>query len=63
MAGHIRRAIAEYAADPAAHGNNVVRLVGSTAKRMRVGRYRVIFEETDSELRVTKVAPRGEVYD
>lgn len=53
----------EYAADPAAHGNNVTRLVGSSAKRLRVGSYRVIFEETDTEIIVTRIAPRSSAYD
>lgn len=38
-------------------------LVGATAKRLRVGDFRVIFEETDEEITVTKIGPRGGVYD
>jgi mRNA interferase RelE/StbE len=53
----------EYAANPAAHANNVTRLVGSPASRMRVADYRVIFVETEQELVVTRVGPRGNVYD
>jgi mRNA interferase RelE/StbE len=52
----------EYAEDPAAHATNVTQLVGHAAKRMRVGDYRIIFEETDMELVVTKIGPRGDVY-
>jgi mRNA interferase RelE/StbE len=63
MAARIRRAIQEYAADPTAHANNVTQLVGSSASRMRVGNYRVIFVETDAELSVVRVGPRGGVYD
>ena len=63
MAARIRRALEEYAADPAAHANNVTRLVRSYANRMRVGDYRVIFVETDTELSVVRVGPRGGVYD
>jgi DNA-binding XRE family transcriptional regulator len=48
---------------PAAHANNVSRLVGSTACRLRIGDFRVIFEETDTDIIVTKFAPRGNVYD
>jgi mRNA interferase RelE/StbE len=29
---------------------------------MKVGDYRIIFEETATEIRVTKVGPRGGVY-
>lgn len=63
MAVRIRRAIEEYAADPAAHANNVTQLIGSSASRMRVGDYRVIFVETDGDLSVVKVGPRGGIYE
>jgi len=63
VSARIRRAITEYAADRSAHANNVARLAGSTANRMRVGDFRVIFEESDTELLVTKIAPRGDAYD
>jgi mRNA interferase RelE/StbE len=63
MAARVRKAINEYAADPAAHANNVTRLVGSPASRMRVADYRVIFVETEQELVVTRIGPRGNVYD
>jgi mRNA interferase RelE/StbE len=38
-------------------------LQGSTALRLRVGDYRVVFEETDQEIIVTKIGPHGSVYD
>lgn len=63
VAARLRRALAEYAADPRARANNVTQFVGSTARRIRVGDFRAIFEETDAELLVTKVGPRGNVYD
>ena len=63
MAARIRKAIGEYAADQTAHANNVTQLVGSPAKRLRVGDFRVIFEETESTITITKIGPRGEVYD
>ena len=63
MAGRIRKALGEYAADPAAHANNVTQLVGSTAWRMRVGDFRVIFEDRETELLVTRIGPRSRVYD
>jgi mRNA interferase RelE/StbE len=63
MAVRIRRAMEEYAADPAAHANNVTKLVGSSSSRMRVGDYRVIFVETEAELSVVRIGPRGGVYD
>jgi mRNA interferase RelE/StbE len=78
MAARVRRAINEYAVDPGAHANNVTRLVGSPASRMRVADYRIIFVETEQELVVTRsaadasrhigsrcdpIGPRGNVYD
>jgi mRNA interferase RelE/StbE len=63
VAGRLRKAITQYAADPRAHANNVTSLVGSAAKRMRVGDYRIVFEETEAEIVVTRIAPRGSAYD
>ena len=63
MAARVRRAITEYAAETGAHANNVTQLVGSTAYRMRVGDFRVIFEEIETAITVTKIAPRGGAYD
>ena len=63
MAGRVRKAVSEFAADTGAHANNVTQLVGSTGWRLRVGDYRVIFEQTAAEIIVTKVAPRGGAYD
>lgn len=62
MAARIMQALEDYAANPRAHANNVTQLVGSTAKRMRVGDYRAVFEETDARLMVTKIGPRGDFY-
>jgi mRNA interferase RelE/StbE len=42
---------------------DVTKLVGETSKRLRVGNFRVIFEETESQITVTKIGPRGSVYD
>ena len=42
---------------------DVKRLVGSTSKRLRDGDFRIIFEETGTEILVTRVGPRGDVYD
>jgi len=63
VAARIRKAIDEYAAETGAHGNRVSRLVGSTASRIRVGDFRAIFEESETDIIVTKIAPRGNVYD
>lgn len=63
IAARIRKALDEYAAETGAHANSVSRLVGSTASRLRVGDFQAIFEETDTDIIVTKIAPRGSVYD
>jgi mRNA interferase RelE/StbE len=63
MTARVCKAINEYAANPAAHANNVTHLVGSPASRMRVADYQVIFVETGQELMVTRIGPRGNVYD
>ena len=63
MAPRLRKAMADYARDPMAHANNVTQLVESKAKRMRVGDFRMLFEETEEEIIVTKIGPRGDVYD
>ncbi len=52
----------EYAADPRSHANNVAPLLGSAFKRMRIGDFRVVFAESDTEILVIKVGPRGGVY-
>jgi mRNA interferase RelE/StbE len=63
MAARVRRAVDEYAADGIAHANNVTELVGSSGKRLRIGGFRVIFDESETTLIVTKVGPRGDVYE
>jgi mRNA interferase RelE/StbE len=62
-AKRVRKALGEYAADGKAHANNVTRLVGSPAKRLRIGDFRVIFEEDDERILVSKIGPRGGVYE
>ena len=62
-AARVRRALEEYAAETGAHANNVTRLVGLATRRLRVGDFRAVFEESDTEIIVTKIAPRGNVYD
>jgi mRNA interferase RelE/StbE len=51
--------IEAYAANQASLANKVKSLQGSSALRLRVGEYRVIFEETDSEIIVTKSVRAG----
>lgn len=63
VAARLRKAIDEYAGETGAHANSVTRLVGLSGSRLRVGDFRVIFEESDTEIFVTKIGPRGSVYD
>jgi mRNA interferase RelE/StbE len=63
QAARILAKIETYAENPAAQVNNVKALQGSTALRLRVGEFRVIFEEDAEEIIVTKIGPRGGVYD
>jgi mRNA interferase RelE/StbE len=55
--------IQAYARDPSSQANNVKALHGTSGSRLRVGGFRVIFEETPDEIVVTKIGPRGGVYD
>jgi mRNA interferase RelE/StbE len=63
VANRVRKAVRDYAANPAAHANNVTQLVGATSLRMRIGDFRAIFEETPEMITATKVRPRGSAYD
>ena len=63
MAARIAKAMDDYAADPASHANNVTKLVGAQTHRMRVGAFRVLFEDDGDTLLVTKIGPRGSIYD
>ena len=38
-------------------------LPGGSAKRLRIGAFRVIFVEREDTITVTKIAPRSSVYD
>ena len=62
-AARIVAKVNDYARDSAALANNVKALAGSRALRLRVEDYRVIFEETETEVIVTAIGPRGSIYD
>jgi mRNA interferase RelE/StbE len=63
MASRIRKAMLEYASETGARRNQVVALKGSSAKRLRVGDFRIVFEEDVDTIFVTKIGPRGDVYE
>jgi mRNA interferase RelE/StbE len=62
-AKQIRAKIDLYATDPASLANNVIQLTGSSAKRLRIASFRVLFTETDTTITVLDVGPRGEIYE
>jgi len=59
----IRTKIAQYAGDASSQANNVRRLVGVDAKRLRIGDFRVIFTETNDTITVLDIGPRGGIYE
>ncbi|MCJ8025636.1 type II toxin-antitoxin system RelE/ParE family toxin [Shinella yambaruensis] len=61
-ADKIRRKIYQYAADPAAQKANVKKLQGRAGFRLRVGNWRVIFDENGDVLDVLEVDSRGNIY-
>ena len=42
---------------------DVKALVGQPGKRLRVGDFRIIFDENETEIRVTRIGPRGGIYE
>lgn len=59
----IRAKLRQYAGDPASQANNVKKLQGRNAYRLRVGDWRVIFDENDIIIEVIKIGARGSVYE
>ena len=62
-ARRIRLKIAQYAEDPARFRNNVRKLQGRDGYRLRVGDYRVIFDEDHVVVTILDIGPRGSVYE
>jgi mRNA interferase RelE/StbE len=62
-AARIQGKIEQYAADPASLGNNVTKLQGREGYRLRVGDWRVIFEQDGAVLDVLQIGPRGRIYE
>jgi mRNA interferase RelE/StbE len=61
-ARRIRSKIEQYADDPASLANNVKKLQGRNGFRLRVGDWRVIFEESAEVIDVLAIGPRSSVY-
>lgn len=62
-AARIVAKIDAYARTPEAMANNVKQLTGSDEMRLRVADYRVIFTETETQIIVSRIGPRGSVYE
>jgi mRNA interferase RelE/StbE len=62
-ARRIRSKIKEYAVDPRSQANNVTKLQGRVGYRLRVGEWRVIFDQDSAVLDVIHIGPRGGIYD
>jgi mRNA interferase RelE/StbE len=64
LSGDIRRRIDARLAEFAATGNgDVKRLRGRAGARLRIGDWRVIFEEDNDHIIVVAVGHRREIYD
>lgn len=59
----IRAKITQYADDPTSLANNVTRLKGRTGWRLRVGDWRVIFDDDGAVLAILAIGPRGGIYE
>lgn len=62
-AKRIRSKIEQYVTDPRSLANNVVKLQNRPGYRLRIGDWRVIFDETKTTLNVRAIRPRGGAYD
>lgn len=63
MAPRIMDKVEAYAANPASLANMVTEMVGKDTMRLRVGDFLVLFRETENEVIVLDVGPRGSIYD
>jgi mRNA interferase RelE/StbE len=59
----IRGKIEQYAEAPASLANNVRELQGRDGHRLRVGDWRVIFDQDGVVLDVLQIGPRGSIYE
>ena len=60
MKHRIMEALIDLAADPPC--GDIVKLQGKDGYRRRVGDYRILFDITETEVIVYKIAPRGQAY-
>jgi mRNA interferase RelE/StbE len=62
-ASRIRSKIEQYAANPASLAGNVVKLQGRDGYRLRVGDYRIVFDDDGRVLDILSLGARGRVYE
>lgn len=63
MATLIRQKIEQYAAAPSSLTNNVHKLRDRDGFRLRVGDYRMIFDQDGAVLDILEIGPRGSIYE
>lgn len=62
-AKRIRSKIEQYAQDPVALAHNIIKLQGREGFRLRVGDWRVIFDDDGIITDVVAIGPRGGIYE
>jgi mRNA interferase RelE/StbE len=62
-AARVLAKIEQLAAAPEELANNVTRLVGSPFSRLRIGNWRVIFDDAGNVLNIVAIGPRGGIYE
>ena len=62
-AARIRSKVDQYAVDPAALANQIKKLQGRSGYRLRVGDWRVIFDEDDTVVSIEEIGSRGGIYE
>jgi mRNA interferase RelE/StbE len=60
MKRRINEALKDLAEEPPS--GDIVKLQGEDGYRRRVGNYRIVFDITETEIIVYKIAPRGQIY-
>ena len=62
-AARIRQKMDQYAADPHSLAANVKKMQGRPGYRMRVGDWRIIFDENEYVIGIEEIASRGSIYE
>jgi mRNA interferase RelE/StbE len=60
MKRRIKEALQDLAKEPPT--GDIIKLQGEDGYRRRVGDYRIVFDITETEVIVYKIAPRGQIY-